>query len=86
MSEEIRPQSSGRQRSEDWEDQLLAPYAMRSRESRGRQHPEEADEYRTVYQHDRDRVVHCTAFRRLEYKTQVFANHQGDHYLSLIHI
>ncbi len=80
MSEEIRPQFCGRQKSEELEDQLLAPYAMRSKESRGRQHSEAVDEFRTVYQHDRDRVVHCTAFRRLEYKTQVFANHQGDHY------
>ncbi|NCG12423.1 MAG: deoxyguanosinetriphosphate triphosphohydrolase [Planctomycetia bacterium] len=72
--------TSARLRSENVEDQLLAPYAMRSRDSRGRQHPEPMDEFRTVYQHDRDRVIHCTAFRRLEYKTQVFANHQGDHY------
>ena len=72
--------TSARLRSENVEDQLLAPYAMRSRDSRGRQHPEPMDEFRTVYQHDRDRVIHCTAFRRLEYKTQVFAKHQGDHY------
>ena len=58
----------------------LAPYAMRSAESRGRQHPEPEAPYRTCYQRDRDRVIHCKAFRRLEYKTQVFLNHEGDHY------
>lgn len=62
------------------EQQLLAPYAMPSASSRGRVHPEPPTEYRTAYQIDRERVVHCTAFRRLECKTQVFANHQGDHY------
>ncbi|MAJ28664.1 deoxyguanosinetriphosphate triphosphohydrolase [bacterium TMED181] len=80
MNEENLPKSSGRIRSEEIENQMLAPFAMRSCNSMGRQHPEGADEFRTIYQHDRDRVVHCTAFRRLEYKTQVFANHQGDHY------
>ena len=80
MNEESAARASGRVRSEELEKSLLAPYAMFSSDSRGRQHPEEADEYRTIYQHDRDRVIHCTAFRRLEYKTQVFANHQGDHY------
>ncbi len=62
------------------EESLLAPYAMASRRSRGRVHPEEETRNRTVFQRDRDRVVHCTAFRRLEYKTQVFVNHEGDHY------
>lgn len=60
--------------------QTLAPYAMRSAESRGRQHPEPEAPYRTCYQRDRDRIIHCKAFRRLEYKTQVFLNHEGDHY------
>ncbi len=59
---------------------LLAPYAMTSAASRGRVHPEDSTVHRTAYQIDRERVIHCTAFRRLEYKTQVFANHQGDHY------
>jgi dGTPase len=62
------------------EDELLAPYAMRSSASRGRRHPESEHELRSRYQRDRDRIVHSTAFRRLEYKTQVFVNHEGDHY------
>jgi dGTPase len=56
----------------------LAPYAARSAQTRGRVHPEPEHEYRTAYQRDRDRVVHSTAFRRLEYKTQVFLTHEGD--------
>jgi len=62
------------------EERWLAPYAMKSRQTRGRQHPEPEDPYRTVYRRDRDRIIHTTAFRRLEYKTQVFVNHEGDHY------
>ena len=62
------------------EDALLAGYAMRSSRSRGRLHAEPGSRYRTTYQRDRDRIVHSTAFRRLEYKTQVFVNHEGDHY------
>src|SRR3989338_6497754 len=62
------------------EEQWLAPYAMKSRRTRGRQHQEPEDPYRTVYRRDRDRVIHTTAFRRLEYKTQVFVNHEGDYY------
>ena len=62
------------------EEQWLAPYAMKSRATRGRQYPEPEDPYRTVYRRDRDRIIHTTAFRRLEYKTQVFVNHEGDHY------
>jgi dGTPase len=56
----------------------LAPYAAKAADSRGRVHPEPEHEYRTAYQRDRDRVVHSTAFRRLEYKTQVFLTHEGD--------
>ena len=56
----------------------LAPYAALSAETRGRVHPEPEHTYRTAYQRDRDRVVHSTAFRRLEYKTQVFLTHEGD--------
>ncbi|PTY05999.1 deoxyguanosinetriphosphate triphosphohydrolase [Verrucomicrobia bacterium LW23] len=58
----------------------LAPYAQLSCASRGRQHAEEAHTYRSEYQRDRDRIVHSRAFRRLEYKTQVFLNGGGDHY------
>lgn len=58
----------------------LAPYALFSGDSRGRRHAEPDDPYRTVYQRDRDRIVHCRAFRRLEYKTQVFVYHEGDYY------
>jgi len=62
------------------EEQWLSPYAMKSRQTRGRQHQEPEDAFRTVYRRDRDRIVHSTAFRRLEYKTQVFVNHEGDYY------
>jgi dGTPase len=62
------------------EAESLAPYAVKSGESRGRIHPEAEHRYRTVFQRDRERVVHCRAFRRLEYKTQVFVYHEGDHY------
>lgn len=58
----------------------LVPYAVRSRFSKGRRWPEKEHEYRTAYQRDRDRILHSTAFRRLQYKTQVFVNHEGDHY------
>ena len=63
---------------EDRERRELAPYAAKSAETRGRVHPEAEHAYRTAYQRDRDRVVHSTAFRRLEYKTQVFLTHEGD--------
>jgi len=58
----------------------LAPCAVKSAESRGRLEGEAEHLYRTVFQRDRDRIVHCRAFRRLEYKTQVFVHHEGDHY------
>jgi dGTPase len=62
------------------EDRLLAPYAMRSAASRGRVHAEDEHPFRMPFQRDRDRIIHSTAFRRLEYKTQVFVNHEGDYY------
>lgn len=62
------------------EDQSLAPYGIRSRNSKGRCTPEDEPEYRTAFQRDRDRILHTTAFRRLEYKTQVFINYEGDYY------
>ena len=58
----------------------LAPYACRTSDSRGRVHAEPESPHRNPYQRDRDRIIHSTAFRRLEYKTQVFVNHEGDHY------
>lgn len=63
----------------DYED-TLARYACRSSQSRGRQYAEAESCMRNIFQRDRDRIIHCTAFRRLEYKTQVFVNHEGDHY------
>ena len=65
---------------ENFEDQTLAPYACRSKNTKGRIYPEEEPGYRTAYQRDRDRILHTTAFRRLEYKTQVFINYEGDYY------
>jgi dGTPase len=62
------------------EDELFAPYGMRSARSRGRRYPEPEDALRTCYQRDRDRIIHSSSFRRLEYKTQVFVNHEGDNY------
>jgi dGTPase len=69
-----------RQELEDIELRSLAPYGCASRNSRGRLYPEDEPEYRTRFQRDRDRVLHTTAFRRLEYKTQVFINYEGDYY------
>lgn len=69
-----------RQQLEELEDQNLAPYGVRSRNSKGRLFPEDEPDYRTVFQRDRDRILHTTAFRRLEYKTQVFINYEGDYY------
>src|SRR5712672_3360613 len=68
-----------RQELEQFEKQSLAPYAQFSADTRGRAYPEAPPEWRTEYQRDRDRVIHSRAFRRLEYKTQVFLNGTGDH-------
>lgn len=59
---------------------FLAPYAAAPEKSRGRLHPEREAEGRSCFQRDRDRIIHCTAFRRLEAKTQVFVYYEGDHY------
>lgn len=58
----------------------LAPYAAKSSESRGRKFEEPYKDDRPDFERDRDRIIHCSAFRRLEYKTQVFVNHEGDYY------
>ncbi len=63
-----------------FEDRLFAPYAMKSYNTRGRVYSEPEHPYRSSYQRDRDRIIHSAAFRRLEYKTQVFVNHEGDYY------
>jgi dGTPase len=68
-----------RQELEQIERQILAPQAQFSGDTRGREHPEPPPEWRTHYQRDRDRIIHSRAFRRLEYKTQVFLNGTGDH-------
>lgn len=62
------------------ESAILAPYAIKSADSSGRKFPEEKSASRTAFQRDRDRIIHTSAFRRLEYKTQVFVFHEGDHY------
>jgi dGTPase len=64
----------------DLEDEVLAPYAMHTRQSRGRRHPEPPHPFRTLYQRDRDRIVHSTAFRRLMHKTQVLVTQTNDHH------
>jgi len=65
---------------EQQEAERLAPYGMKSGESRGRKYPDPEHPYRTAFQRDRDRIIHTTAFRRLQYKTQVFVVTEGDYY------
>ena len=69
-----------RQRQEQWEIETLAPWASKAAESRGRVHPEDLDAVRTTFQRDRDRIIHCKAFRRLKHKTQVFMDPEEDHF------
>jgi dGTPase len=69
-----------RQELEEIEDRSLAPYGMRSKNSKGRAFLDNEPDYRTAFQRDRDRILHTTAFRRLEYKTQVFINFEGDYF------
>jgi dGTPase len=69
-----------RQTLEEHEALTLAPYGSKSRDSKGRAFPEPEHPYRTAFQRDRDRIIHTSAFRRLEYKTQVFVNYEGDYY------
>ena len=69
-----------REKREEQESLCLAPYGIRSKDSKGRKYPDSKPIYRTAFQRDRDRILHTTAFRRLEYKTQVFLNTEGDYY------
>jgi dGTPase len=78
MTDERPP--SPRQRYESAQDRWLAACAVRERDSGGRTHDEPPHPYRTCFQRDRDRIVHCSAFRRLDYKTQVFVPHEQDHF------
>jgi dGTPase len=69
-----------REQLEADEERVLSPFASKSRASRGRDRPEPPDDTRPIYQHDRDRIIHSKAFRRLSGKTQVFLAPEGDHY------
>ena len=69
-----------RERYEQLEKQILSPRAALAAASRGRERNDEPCSYRTAYQRDRDRVLHCKSFRRLKHKTQVFLSPEGDHY------
>jgi dGTPase len=75
-----RPELVRRDDLEAREARELKSYAMRSSESRGRKHPEQKDDWRAAFARDRDRIIHCGAFRRLDQKTQVFVSRTGDNY------
>ncbi|MEE0931089.1 MAG: deoxyguanosinetriphosphate triphosphohydrolase [Acutalibacteraceae bacterium] len=75
-----------RERIEMWEKERLSDYAVLACNSKGRNHPDNVCPIRTCFQRDRDRIIHCKAFRRLKHKTQVFLSPEGDHYRTrLIH-
>jgi dGTPase len=69
-----------REQLEQFENNSLAPYGYRSQDTKGRAYPDKEPQFRTSFQRDRDRILHTTAFRRLEYKTQVFINYEGDYF------
>lgn len=69
-----------RERTENMEQKILSEYASLAKNSKGRKKEEQECELRTVYQRDRDRIIHCKSFRRLKHKTQVFISPEGDHY------
>lgn len=69
-----------RERTEMWEKKRLSEFATLASESKGRKHPDDICPVRTCFQRDRDRIIHCKAFRRLKHKTQVFLSPEGDHY------
>jgi dGTPase len=73
-----------RQETEELEDKFLSPYAVRSKNSKGRERKEKEDDIRTCFQRDRDRIIHSKAFRRLKHKTQVFISPVEDHYRTRI--
>jgi dGTPase len=79
LKEKVPHGYKSRQQMEGTERAILAPFAQKSGESRGRRYPEASHAYRTEFQRDRARIIHSRAFRRLEYKTQVFLNGTGDH-------
>jgi len=76
----VSPEPTPRERTEQLEREVLSPRAVRAAETKGRDRHESPDHIRTVFQRDRDRILHCKSFRRLKHKTQVFLAPQGDHY------
>jgi dGTPase len=76
----VSPSRNARERTEEIERLVLSPRAVHAADSKGRERSEPPDPLRTDFQRDRDRIVHCKAFRRLKHKTQVFISPEGDHY------